>query len=105
MDKSIYSLVIYSLIACCGIMLLVWFWATKIKNAGVVDIFWSYNFPVIAVILYLLADGYGPRKLMICGMIFLSGLRLGTYLAIRIVSHIGEEEGRYRQLRKEWQPK
>lgn len=103
-SNSLIFLVAMCLLACCTIMLLVWFWATKIKNAGVVDIFWSYNFPVIAVILYLLADGYGPRKLLICGMVFLSGLRLGTYLMIRIVSHIGEEEGRYQQLRKEWEP-
>jgi steroid 5-alpha reductase family enzyme len=29
---------------------------------------------------------------------------LGTHLAIRIISHIKEEEGRYQQLRKEWAP-
>jgi steroid 5-alpha reductase family enzyme len=54
--------------------------------------------------LYLLADGFEPRKLLICSMIGLAGFRLGTYLMIRIVSHIKEEEGRYQQLRKEWQP-
>ena len=61
-SSSIYSLVLYSLIACCGIMLLVWFWANKIKNAGVVDIFWSYNFAVIALILFWLAPGLWSSK-------------------------------------------
>jgi steroid 5-alpha reductase family enzyme len=28
----------------------------------------------------------------------------GTHLAIRIIKHLHEEEGRYKQLRKEWQP-
>lgn len=83
---------------------LVWLWAHKIKNAGVVDIFWSYNFPVIAIILLLLAPGFGTRKTMICAMVIIAGFRLGTHLAIRIVSHIKEEEGRYQQLRKEWAP-
>jgi len=85
-------------------MALVWVWAHKIKNAGVVDIFWSYNFPVIAIILLALAPGFGIRKTMICAMVIIAGLRLGTHLAIRIVSHIREEEGRYQQLRKEWAP-
>lgn len=95
---------VYCLIACCLIMAAVWFWAHKIKNAGVVDIFWSYNFPVIAIILYFLAPGYGPRKLLICSMVVVAGIRLGTHLAIRIIKHLDEEEGRYQQLRKEWAP-
>lgn len=103
-NSSIYSLVLYSLIACCGIMLLVWLWAHKLKNAGVVDIFWSYNFPVIAIILFWLAPGFETRKLLICSMVIIAGTRLGTYLAARITKHIHVEEGRYQQLRKEWAP-
>jgi steroid 5-alpha reductase family enzyme len=104
MDNSIVWLVIYSLIACCGIMIFVWQWANKIKNAGVVDIFWSYNFPVIAIILLLLAPGWETRKTMICAMVIVAGARLGSYILIRTVSHLHEEEGRYQQLRKEWVP-
>ncbi|GAC1303095.1 MAG: DUF1295 domain-containing protein [Mucilaginibacter sp.] len=85
-------------------MVLVWLWAHKIKNAGVVDIFWSYNFPVIALILLLFAPGFETRKLLICGMVIIAGLRLGTHLLVRITRHLGEEEGRYQQLRKEWAP-
>lgn len=103
-SNSITTLIIYCLVACCFIMLAVWVWADKIKNAGVVDVFWSYNFPVIAIILFLLAPGFEPRKLLICGMVIIAGLRLGTYILIRTVSHLHEEEGRYQQLRKEWAP-
>jgi steroid 5-alpha reductase family enzyme len=103
-NQSIYCLVIYCLLACCGIMVLVWLWAYKIKNAGVVDIFWSYNFPVIAIILLLLAPGFETRKLLICSMVIIAGFRLGTHLAVRITKHLDEEEGRYQQLRKEWAP-
>ncbi|MBS1529821.1 MAG: DUF1295 domain-containing protein [Bacteroidetes bacterium] len=104
MDNSVWWLALYSLIACSLIMLAVWFWAHRIKNAGVVDIFWSYNFPVIAIILLLLAPGFETRKLLICGMVVIAGGRLGTYILTRTVSHIHEEEGRYQQLRKEWGP-
>ncbi|MDN3581665.1 DUF1295 domain-containing protein [Mucilaginibacter flavus] len=103
-NSSLLCLVIYSLLACCIIMVLVWLWAYKIKNAGVVDIFWSYNFPVIAIILFLLAPGYHDRKMLICAMVVIAGVRLGTHLATRIIRHLDEEEGRYQQLRKEWAP-
>ena len=76
-------LVLYSLLACCFIMSLVWLWATKNKNAGVVDIFWSYNFPVIAFILLWMAPGYEMRKVLFCSMVIIAGLRLGTFLAYK----------------------
>lgn len=101
-NSSLGALVVYCLVSCCVIMALVWLWSYKIKNAGVVDIFWSYNFPVIAIILYWFAPGYEPRKILICTMAVVAGLRLGTHLAIRIVKHLREEEPRYAQIRKEW---
>ncbi len=103
-SHSLTWLIVYSLVACSAIMILVWLWAHRIKNAGVVDIFWSYNFPVIAIILLLLAPGFETRKLLICGMVFIAGCRLGTHILTRTVSHLHEEEGRYQQLRKEWGP-
>lgn len=75
-------LAVVSLLVCCVIMALVWLWSYKIKNAGVVDIFWSYNFPVIAVILFLFAPGFETRKLLLCAMVIIAGIRLGTHLAV-----------------------
>ena len=98
------SLIVTALLACSLIMILVWCWSYKIKNAGIVDIFWSYNFPVIAVILFFLADGFHTRKALICGMVIVGGLRLGTHLMIRVLGHLHEEDGRYKQLRQEWAP-
>lgn len=103
-NTSIWCLALCSLLACCFIMLLVWLWSRKIKNAGVVDIFWSYNFPVIAVILYGLAPGWETRLILICAMVVIAGGRLGTHLAGRILAHLRDEEPRYAQLRKEWSP-
>lgn len=105
MDKhSLVLMVGTSLLACCFVMVVIWLWAYKIKNAGVVDIFWSFNFPLIAVICYLLGTGFDVRKALICSMVVIWGCRLGIYLLIRVGSHLAEEEGRYKQLRKEWQP-
>lgn len=84
------------------IMLLVWLWALKIKNNGVVDIFWAFNFFVIAAIIYFLADGNSIRKNLVCLLAALWSSRLSIYLLIRVGSHLDVEEGRYKQLRLEW---
>jgi steroid 5-alpha reductase family enzyme len=104
MTSQILTPVLASLFACCAIMCLVWVWAVSIKNGGVVDIFWSLNFPVIAAILLIIAPGFSTRVYLLCGMIILWGLRLGTHLGFRVIRHLHEEEGRYAQLRKEWAP-
>lgn len=85
-----------------SIMAVVWLWALKIKNNSVVDIFWAFNFLVIASIIWYFADGNAERKNLVCILVALWSLRLGSYLVIRIGAHLKEEEGRYKQLRLEW---
>lgn len=97
-------LILICLVACCLAMVLVWYWAVKIKNAGVVDVFWALNFPLIAILLFFFAQGTQPRKQLICSMVLIAGLRLGAHLGKRVIGHLNLEEGRYQQLRKEWAP-
>jgi steroid 5-alpha reductase family enzyme len=84
------------------IMACVFVWALKLKNNGIVDIFWAFNFTVISLNIWSLADGNVTRKAMVCILSALWSLRLGIYLLIRVGSHLHEEEGRYKQLRAEW---
>ncbi|MES2512835.1 MAG: DUF1295 domain-containing protein [Bacteroidota bacterium] len=84
------------------IMILVFLWGLKIKNNGVVDVFWALNFLVISAVIYFLAHGNSNRKLLVCGLAALWSIRLGIYLGIRVLGHLEEEEGRYKQLRLEW---
>ncbi|RNL54278.1 DUF1295 domain-containing protein [Pedobacter jejuensis] len=100
--EHLLFIALVSLIACCTIMFLVWLWAKKIKNAGVVDVFWALNFPVITLITYFLSEGFETRKILICSIFLLAELRLGLHLWQRVIGHLEEEEGRYQQLRKEW---
>jgi steroid 5-alpha reductase family enzyme len=105
MDTSLLlKMVLICLAACAVVMAAVWVWAYRIKNAGVVDIFWAFNFPLIAVILYFLSEADPMRKALICAMVVVWGGRLGFYLLVRVGSHLEEEEGRYKQLRAEWAP-
>jgi len=96
------SAILTSFAVCCVVMLLVYLWAYRIKNAGVVDIFWALNFSIIAILLYILADGFPTRKLLICAMVLIWSLRLGIYLLIRVGSHLDVEEGRYKKMCEEW---
>lgn len=90
---------------CSLVMFLVWLWASSIQNAGVVDIFWAFNFSFIAIILFIVGTGLPARKLLVCSLVFVWSMRLGIYLLIRVGSHLAQEEGRYKKLREEWAPK
>lgn len=96
------SIPLISWAAVAVIMIIIFLWALRIKNNGIVDIFWAFNFTVIAVIIWYLADGDTERINLVCGLAGLWSLRLGIYLLIRVGSHLKEEEGRYKQLRLEW---
>lgn len=96
------SLALISWAAVAVIMVFVFLWALKLKNNGVVDIFWAFNFLFIAAIIWLLANGNPARVNLVCALAVLWSLRLGTYLLIRVGTHLNEEEGRYKQLRQEW---
>lgn len=85
-----------------ALMCITWIWGTKIKNYGVVDIFWAFNFTIIAALIWHLANGDPGRKNMVCLLAMAWSLRLGIYLLMRVGLHLDEEEGRYRQLRQEW---
>ncbi|MGC3981074.1 MAG: DUF1295 domain-containing protein [Steroidobacteraceae bacterium] len=82
------------------VMLLLWLLGIKQRNFSYVDIGWSINFALLALIYGALSDGDATRRLLICLMYLLWSTRLAVHLAGRI---IGEpEEGRYVQLRAEW---
>ena len=76
----VIHLLLVSLAVICSIMFIVWIWGTSIHNYSVVDVFWAFNFAVIAGIIYFLADGNETRKIIVCALALLWSLRLGLYL-------------------------
>jgi steroid 5-alpha reductase family enzyme len=99
---SAIPLSIEALAALCVLFAAVYALARWIDNFGIVDIAWSYSFAVLAFIYAVLGDGWLVRRAAIAAMVTVWSLRLGTHLLVRIVSKHPEEDGRYRQLRKEW---
>ena len=83
-----------------GIMTLLWIVSLVLKNSSIVDIFWGAGFVVTAWAAFLLTpDGYLPRKLLICGLVTVWGLRLSTHIFIR--NHGKPEDFRYRAWREQ----
>jgi steroid 5-alpha reductase family enzyme len=100
----LFKTMIIAAVGCSAVMILVWIWAYTIKNAGVVDIFWAFNFTLIAAVIYACVNWTTDRKIIVVALCGLWSLRLGIYLLIRVGSHLKVEEGRYKQLRQEWSP-
>jgi len=94
-----------SLLVVGGFLLLViftvtWVWQLKTKNAAIVDTIWSASFPMLAMVYFVLVDGYTPRQLIILFMVVIWGMRLAIYLLGRTLGQ--PEDARYSALRKEW---
>jgi steroid 5-alpha reductase family enzyme len=102
MMHHLIHLILITLVVICSFMLVAWIWATRIRNYSIVDVFWAFNFAVIAIIIFSLSNGNETRKIITCSLVILWSLRLGLHLATRVFSHIKEEEGRYKKLREEW---
>ena len=96
------ALSVEALVALCAVFALVNGLARWINNYGIVDIAWSYSFAVLAGIYSLFGSGWPERRALIAAMATVWSARLGTHLLVRIARKHPEEDGRYRQLRKEW---
>ena len=100
MIENIWLLLLIGALVVIAIMFGLWWLGIRNHNFSYVDIGWSVNFAVLAVLYASLAPGYLPRRVLIAAMFTAHGLRLGWHLSKRI---IGEpEEGRYQQLRRDW---
>ncbi len=100
MIGNLWLLLLIGTLVVVAIMFGLWWLGIRNHNFSYVDIGWSVNFAVLAVLYAWLAPGDLPRRVIIAAMFTAHGLRLGWHLSKRI---IGEpEEGRYQQLRKDW---
>lgn len=87
MIESPWMLLGSGVLAVVIMMFALWLVGIARKNFSYVDIGWSANFAVLAVIYAALAPGYAPRKWLIAAMFCAHGLRLAWHLAARIVGH------------------
>jgi steroid 5-alpha reductase family enzyme len=82
------------------LMTVMWVVQRSTRNAGIVDVAWSFGTALVAVWLIWQADGNPTRRLAVATMVLVWGTRLGLHLAHRMTRE--EEDGRYTRLRKMW---
>ncbi len=94
---EIYGL---GLAAIMALMIVLWLVSLALKNSSIVDSFWGPGFVLAAWLYYLLTpDGFLPRKLLICALVTIWGLRLAIHIARR---NWGKpEDFRYQKWRNE----
>lgn len=79
-------------------MTLVWWLAKRTRNAGYVDVAWSYLMGAAAVFYALTGEGPMLPRLLVGALAAFWGLRLGTHLLRRV--HGEAEDGRYAYMRQ-----
>ena len=89
----------FNLLVILVIMTALWLVSLYLQNASIADIFWGLGFVLIAWLTFFRADGYAGRKLLICILVTVWGMRLSLHIARR---NIGQgEDRRYRAWRAE----
>ncbi len=83
-----------------ALMIVLWLVSLALKNSSIVDSFWGPGFVLVAWVYYLLTpDGFSARKLLICALVTIWGLRLAIHIARR---NWGKpEDFRYQKWRNE----
>lgn len=79
-----------------------WLYATKIRNASIVDVMWALSLPIPVMIYLWLNQGWWVRELLLLAIALIWSLRLGLHLLIRIRAKHPQEDPRYAQLREHW---
>jgi steroid 5-alpha reductase family enzyme len=83
-----------------ALMTLLWLVSLPLKNSSIVDIFWGTGFLITAWAAFLITpDGPTARKLLICALVTIWGLRLSIHIFIR--NHGKPEDFRYQKWRQE----
>ena len=83
-----------------GMMFVLWILSLGLKNSSIVDIFWGTGFVISGWVYYAFTpDGFITRKLLLCVLTTIWGLRLSVYILWR---NWGKgEDFRYQVWRKE----
>ena len=94
------EVILFSAVAILMYMVLVFVWATLIKDNSIVDIGWGLGFVVVAAVGLFIIPSPQPFHYVLLGMVGIWGIRLSGYIFGRH-RNVGEDY-RYAQWRKEW---
>jgi steroid 5-alpha reductase family enzyme len=80
-------------------MSMTWLASLYLRNAGIVDVAWSFGFSISAALYLTLARAITLRQWLIAGMVVLWSLRLTWHLFVRFLKLHPVEDSRYKALR------
>lgn len=80
------------------VMMALYVRAEKTKNAGIVDVGWSFLMGVLAILYALLSPSDGSRKWVVATLAAFWSFRLGLHILQRVMRE--EEDGRYQAMRR-----
>jgi steroid 5-alpha reductase family enzyme len=86
--------------AIAAVMTVLWLIQWLRRNAGIVDVAWSFGTALIGIYFAWGAAGLGARKTLVALMAGIWGARLGAHLLRRVLGEA--EDGRYQALRARW---
>ena len=81
--SSLIAVLLASAGGIATLMLALWAWSLKRKDAGVADVGWGLGFVIVAWLAFFLGEASGPRRLLVPVLVSLWGLRLSGFLAWR----------------------
>ncbi|MCA9913895.1 MAG: DUF1295 domain-containing protein [Anaerolineae bacterium] len=94
--EEIYLTGLFVLFACLTAL---WLLSLRIHDSSIVDIFWGSGFVIVALVYFVLSDGYSGRKWLMLILVAIWGMRLTIHLARR---NLGKgEDFRYQNWRRE----
>lgn len=93
------SLILCGTLIAMLMMIIVWFFARRMNNAGIVDIWWSFAFTPVAIFYGIFGNGFPTRQGLIAAMVCAWSMRLGWHLYKRVMAHHPHEDPRYAALR------
>jgi steroid 5-alpha reductase family enzyme len=89
----------FNLLVILFLMTGLWLVSLLLRNASIADIFWGFGFVLVSWLTFFRADGYVGRKLLICLLVTIWGLRLSIHIARR--NYGQPEDRRYKAWRAE----
>jgi steroid 5-alpha reductase family enzyme len=81
------------------VMLAAWGFQAWRKNAGWVDVFWTFGTGLTCALAALVAGDVLWRRMLVAALLLLWSVRLGSHIFHRVMT--GAEDARYARMRKD----
>lgn len=99
---SFFTIFLLSLSVILTMMVVMWLWSLKLRDASIVDAFWGLGFVVVCLCYNALVPEVGYRSQLVLFLVMVWGLRLSWHIASR--NHGKPEDFRYQKFRKDYGP-